>query len=132
MLLSFPCAVRFPSRWRLVGGWVAFPTCASSRHHSFRVNQTLTRSSNSRQSIKKYVLANNNIAVTSQAAFDSQFNKAIKAGVEKKEFEQPKGKSTARSAASSSVVDATALSLSLSLSRRRSPCRPRFVLVFRN
>jgi hypothetical protein len=47
----------------------------------------------SRQSIKKYVLANNKIAFASQAAFDSQFNKAIKAGVEKGEFTQPKGKS---------------------------------------
>ena len=47
----------------------------------------------SRQSIKKYVQANNKITVASSAAFDAQFNKAIKAGVEKGEFTQPKGKS---------------------------------------
>lgn len=34
---------------------------------------------------------NNKINITSQAAFDAQFNKAIKAGVEKGEFTQPKG-----------------------------------------
>lgn len=51
------------------------------------------RNGSSRQSIKKYVLANNNITVASPAAFDAQFNKAIKAGVEKGEFTQPKGPS---------------------------------------
>lgn len=45
----------------------------------------------SRQSIKKYVQANNKINVASPAAFDAQFNKAIKAGVDKDEFTQPKG-----------------------------------------
>jgi linker histone H1 and H5 family. len=45
----------------------------------------------SRQSIKKYVQNNNKINITSQAAFDAQFNKAIKVGVEKGEFTQPKG-----------------------------------------
>lgn len=50
----------------------------------------------SRQSIKKYVQANNKIASASTNAFDSQFNKAIKAGVEKGEFLQPKGKSIRR------------------------------------
>ncbi|KAI7975015.1 hypothetical protein EIK77_006671 [Talaromyces pinophilus] len=51
------------------------------------------RNGSSRQSIKKYVQSNNKITVVSQAAFDSQFNKAIKAGVEKGEFTQPKGPS---------------------------------------
>ncbi|OKL63596.1 hypothetical protein UA08_02015 [Talaromyces atroroseus] len=51
------------------------------------------RNGSSRQSLKKYVQSNNKITVTSQAAFDSQFNKAIKAGVEKGEFSQPKGPS---------------------------------------
>ncbi|OJJ78326.1 hypothetical protein ASPBRDRAFT_37544 [Aspergillus brasiliensis CBS 101740] len=54
----------------------------------------------SRQSIKKYVQANNKIASASTNAFDSQFNKAIKAGVEKGEFLQPKGKSINPSRAS--------------------------------
>jgi hypothetical protein len=39
------------------------------------------------------VLANNKLAPASQNAFDSQFNKAIKSGVEKGEFLQPKGRS---------------------------------------
>ncbi|EEA19653.1 hypothetical protein TMatcc_009790 [Talaromyces marneffei ATCC 18224] len=51
------------------------------------------RNGSSRQSIKKYVQSNNKITVVSPAAFDAQFNKAIKAGVEKGEFSQPKGPS---------------------------------------
>ncbi|KAF9888451.1 hypothetical protein FE257_008729 [Aspergillus nanangensis] len=51
------------------------------------------RNGSSRQSIKKYVMANNKVSSASQAAFDVQFNKAIKAGVEKEEFTQPKGPS---------------------------------------
>ncbi|RDW86133.1 histone H1/H5 family protein [Aspergillus mulundensis] len=51
------------------------------------------RNGSSRQSIKKYVLANNKLAPASQNAFDSQFNKAIKSGVEKGDFMQPKGTS---------------------------------------
>lgn len=44
----------------------------------------------SRSALKKYILANNkNIA--QGATFDTQFNRAIKAGVEKGEFAQPKG-----------------------------------------
>jgi len=45
----------------------------------------------SRQSLKKYVKANNNLTVT-DAMFDSLFNKALRNGVEKGVFEQPKGK----------------------------------------
>ena len=44
----------------------------------------------SRQSLKKYVRANNAITV-SDNMFDSLFNKALKNGVEKGKFEQPKG-----------------------------------------
>ncbi|OJJ61346.1 hypothetical protein ASPSYDRAFT_825188 [Aspergillus sydowii CBS 593.65] len=51
------------------------------------------RNGSSRQSIKKYVQANNKLAPASQNAFDSQFNKAIKVGVEKGDFLQPKGPS---------------------------------------
>ncbi|KAG2421529.1 hypothetical protein HFD88_005504 [Aspergillus terreus] len=51
------------------------------------------RNGSSRQSIKKYVQANNKIATASSNAFDVQFNKAIKVGVEKGEFTQPKGPS---------------------------------------
>jgi histone H1/5 len=50
------------------------------------------RNGSSRQSLKKYVKANNNITVT-EKMFDSLFNKALKSGVEKGAFEQPKGPS---------------------------------------
>jgi len=46
----------------------------------------------SRQSLKKYVKANNTINA-SDNMFDSLFNKALKAGVDKGIFEQPKGMS---------------------------------------
>ena len=47
---------------------------------------------NSRSALKKYILANNkNIA--QGPTFDTQFNRAIKTGVEKGEFAQPKGRS---------------------------------------
>jgi hypothetical protein len=52
----------------------------------------LTRTfSSSRQALKKYVQNNNPIPVTSQTQFDAQFNRALRAGVEKGEFVQPKG-----------------------------------------
>ena len=47
----------------------------------------------SRQQIKKYVKANNKITTTSETQFDSLFNKALKSGVEKGDFLQPKGPS---------------------------------------
>lgn len=50
------------------------------------------RNGSSRQSLKKFVKANNNLSVT-DAMFDSLFNKALRAGVEKGIFEQPKGAS---------------------------------------
>jgi len=71
----------------------------SSSHASYRdmikdaILNLKERNGSSRQSIKKYVQANNQISVASQAAFDAQFNKAIKAGAEKGEFTQPKGPS---------------------------------------
>ncbi|KAE8342934.1 linker histone H1 and H5 family-domain-containing protein [Aspergillus arachidicola] len=71
----------------------------ASTHASYRdmikdaILNLKERNGSSRQSIKKYVLANNKIAPASTNAFDSQFNKAIKAGVEKGEFTQPKGPS---------------------------------------
>ncbi|KAI9147686.1 Histone H1 [Paramyrothecium foliicola] len=51
------------------------------------------RNGSSRQSLKKYVKANNTLNVASDNMFDSLFNKALKAGVEKGVFEQPKGPS---------------------------------------
>ncbi|KAK1715490.1 uncharacterized protein BDZ83DRAFT_635667 [Colletotrichum acutatum] len=51
------------------------------------------RNGSSRQSLKKYVKANNQINTVSDNMFDSLFNKALRAGVEKGVFEQPKGTS---------------------------------------
>jgi len=50
------------------------------------------RNGSSRQSLKKYVRANNTINAT-DAMFDSLFNTALKKGVDKGVFEQPKGPS---------------------------------------
>jgi histone H1/5 len=44
----------------------------------------------SRQSLKKYVKANNTITAT-ENQFDAQFNRALKSAVDKGIFEQPKG-----------------------------------------
>jgi histone H1/5 len=52
----------------------------------------MTNNQRSRQSLKKFVKANNNLSVT-DAMFDSLFNKALRSGVEKGVFEQPKGAS---------------------------------------
>lgn len=56
--------------------------------------QLKERNGSSRQALKKYVKANNQINVVSDTMFDSLFNKALRAGVEKGVFEQPKGMST--------------------------------------
>jgi linker histone H1 and H5 family len=49
---------------------------------------------NSRQAIKKYVKANNKgLTSATDAQFDVMFNKALKSGVEKGDFTQPKGAS---------------------------------------
>ncbi|RMJ22201.1 hypothetical protein PHISP_06936 [Aspergillus sp. HF37] len=71
-------------------------TGTTAQHSSYRdmikdaIQNLKERNGSSRQSIKKYVQANNKVTVASPAAFDAQFNKAIKAGVEKGEFTQPK------------------------------------------
>jgi histone H1/5 len=51
-----------------------------------------SRLPDSRQAIKKYIQANNKITAT-PAAFDSLFNRNLKAGVTNGDFTQPKGKS---------------------------------------
>lgn len=48
--------------------------------------------SRSRSAIKKYILANNKTVASNLNVFDSQVNKAIRNGVEKGDFAQPKGK----------------------------------------
>ena len=60
--------------------------------HPVTVSIAHADTSRSRQSLKKYVKANNTINV-SDKMFDSLFNKALKAGVDKGFFEQPKGPS---------------------------------------
>lgn len=45
----------------------------------------------SRQAIKKYVLANNNLGGVSDAMLSSHFNKALARGTETGAFERPKG-----------------------------------------
>ncbi|KAK4179387.1 putative histone H1, partial [Triangularia setosa] len=54
--------------------------------------QLKDRNGSSRQSLKKYVKSNNTINA-SDNMFDSLFNKALKSGVDKGIFEQPKGPS---------------------------------------
>ncbi|KAJ5819768.1 Histone H1 [Penicillium riverlandense] len=73
----------------------AAPTAHSSYRDMIKdaIVNLKERNGSSRQAIKKYVTANNKLNVASQATFDAQFNKAIKAGVEKGEFTQPKGPS---------------------------------------
>lgn len=51
------------------------------------------RNGSSRQGLKKYILANNKSTAATPAIFDSQFNKALRNGVEKGDFTQPKGAS---------------------------------------
>jgi histone H1/5 len=55
--------------------------------------QLKDRNGSSRQSLKKFVKANNNLGTVSDNMFDSLFNKALKNGVEKGVFAQPKGPS---------------------------------------
>ncbi|RKU45637.1 hypothetical protein DL546_001571 [Coniochaeta pulveracea] len=73
---------------------------SSSNHASYQdmiADAIITlkdRNGSSRQALKKYVRANNNISPDMPTAmFDSLFNRALKAGVEKGVFEQPKGAS---------------------------------------
>jgi len=65
------------------------------------------RYGSSRQALKKYVKANNTITVTDNM-FDSLFNKALKVGVEKGIFEQPKGPSGGTKLAKKSAATAAA------------------------
>ncbi|KAI9882884.1 MAG: coq1 putative hexaprenyl diphosphate synthase [Watsoniomyces obsoletus] len=51
------------------------------------------RNGSSRQALKKYIQANNNINVPSTKTFDSLFNRTLKAGVDSGDFAQPKGPS---------------------------------------
>ncbi|KUI72359.1 Histone H1 [Cytospora mali] len=57
------------------------------------ITQLKDRNGSSRQSLKKYVKANYNIQASTDAMFDSLFNRALKKGVETGHFVQPKGAS---------------------------------------
>ncbi|KAK4696744.1 histone H1/5, partial [Lecanoromycetidae sp. Uapishka_2] len=71
---------------------------APAQHSSYRdmikeaIMALKERNGSSRSALKKYILANNK-NVSPGATFDGQFNRAIKTGVEKEEFAQPKGPS---------------------------------------
>jgi len=54
------------------------------------------RKGSSRQAIKKYILANNKLAGTSDAQFNSHINRALTTGEETGVFERPKGQSDRR------------------------------------
>ncbi|KAL8827948.1 MAG: hypothetical protein Q9191_002875 [Dirinaria sp. TL-2023a] len=70
------------------GVWILFTFLVASFFNS----STETSRPSSRSAIKKYILANHKPAASS-AAFDTQFNRALRTGVEKGEFAQPKGPS---------------------------------------
>lgn len=74
--------------------FISFTTSLSPSSRSCFIScQHTTNIQTSRQSLKKYVKANNELKVSSDAMFDSLFNKALKNGVDKGIFEQPKGPS---------------------------------------
>ncbi|KAF2459448.1 linker histone H1 and H5 family-domain-containing protein [Lineolata rhizophorae] len=54
------------------------------------------RNGSSRQAIKKYIKANNNLGETTDAAFTSHVNRALAAGEKSGDFSRPKGKSPDR------------------------------------
>ncbi|KAI1260317.1 hypothetical protein F5Y18DRAFT_260656 [Xylariaceae sp. FL1019] len=76
----------------------AAPKAKTSTHASYQdmitdaIIALKDRQGSSRQSLKKYVKANNTINA-GDSMFDAQFNKALKSGVTKGIFEQPKGPS---------------------------------------
>jgi hypothetical protein len=63
-------------------------TCRIPSIYKSCANQSL---SNSRQAIKKYIQANNTLTGTSETAFSSHLNRALKSGEENGVFERPKG-----------------------------------------
>ncbi|KUI61257.1 Histone H1 [Cytospora mali] len=77
----------------------ATKTKAPASHPSYQdmiseaITQLKDRNGSSRQSLKKYVKANYNIQASTDAMFDSLFNRALKKGVETGHFVQPKGAS---------------------------------------
>lgn len=84
----------FPILTRLSARIITLPPARSrptpSTLHDPTQSSHITNALNSRQSLKKYVKANNTINATDNM-FDALFNKALKVGVDKGVFEQPKG-----------------------------------------
>ena len=78
----------------VVGTFAWFPIVIAHGRNIFSRSKT-DFSSFSRVAIKKYVQANHKAAASS-ASFETQLNKAIRTGVEKGEFAQPKGMSFLR------------------------------------
>ncbi|KAL9137825.1 MAG: hypothetical protein Q9175_000959 [Cornicularia normoerica] len=74
-------------------------TAAAAPHASYKdmIKEAILalkeRNGSSRPSLKKYLKANHKNLASSDAIFDTQFNKAIKSGVQKGDFAQPKGPS---------------------------------------
>jgi len=66
------------------------------------------RNGSSRQAIKKYIQANNNLGTTSDAAFANHLSKALKSGEENGVFERPKGASGPVKLKKPAAKDATA------------------------
>ncbi|KAL2058441.1 hypothetical protein ABVK25_001169 [Lepraria finkii] len=83
---------------KAAGAAAAKKTAVAPQHASYKdmikeaIMALKERNGSSRSALKKYILANNK-NVTPGATFDTQFNRAIKGGVEKGEFAQPKGTS---------------------------------------
>lgn len=67
------------------------------------------RNGSSRQAIKKYIQANNNLGTTSDAAFANHLSKALKSGEENGVFERPKGASGPVKLKKPAAKDATAV-----------------------
>lgn len=77
----------------------SFPSCFLHLHVAAgtslltRSPQLKERAGSSRQALKKYVLANNNLGNISDAAFTQRFNQALSKGTESGAFLRPKGAS---------------------------------------
>ncbi|KAL9098107.1 MAG: hypothetical protein Q9163_006170 [Psora crenata] len=84
------------------------------------------RNGSSRTNLKKYVQANNN-GIEPGAAFDNMFNKAIKSGVDKGEFSQPKGPSGTVKLAKqdSAAAKTTTASKNPSAAKNTKPAAPK-------
>ena len=67
--------------------------CSAWWHGSCKTFADVCLPRNSRQAIKKYVQANNNLSGVTDAAFNTQLNRALQKGSETGVFARPKGTS---------------------------------------